>query len=195
MKVLETTALVRRTRTAAGILIATTFFLIPACAPRAQKPVTVLSGPIQPEKTPPTAGERYLEAARAALAGPDYKTAEERLEFVLALGKSIPQRAEALYLLALLKARPDSDNRDRARAIVLLQEAGSVKTVPERKSEALLVLQLLESELEQERIIQQLNIWVSEIESDQIELRTALEQREEELRKIKEILLGKIPQR
>ena len=66
---------------------------------------------------------------------------------------------------------------------------------PERKAEAFLVLQMLKFEEEQERLIAQLNVWVSGMEVDQIELRAALAQREEELRKIKEILLGKMPQR
>jgi hypothetical protein len=121
------------------------------------------------------------------------RRAVARLEGVIALGARAPGRAEALYTLALIEARPDSPARDVPRARRLLREVLGSKPAPRRETEARFILALLEMEEDRTREIHALRARLAVSEADANLLRLALDQREEELRRIKEILLGESP--
>jgi len=165
------------------------------CIRRAVETPVVSPPPVvAPAPPAPSAGERYLASAREALGRGADGEARERLEFILALEADTPERPEALFLLGLLLADPDSPDGDPARAAGLLEQAASSLSPPERRAEARLVLELVRENARQSNEIAQLRAWLQEMESDSVQLRAALDQREQELqklKKIKEILLGK----
>jgi len=160
----------------------------PAPAPAPAPPVVVAP----PTLTP---GARYLASARDALEHGDKAQAAERLEFILALEAGTPERPEAEYTLALLLAQPGSSASDRSRAVKLLGEAVDHLEPASRRAEAGLLLSLLEEEGRQSREIEQLRAWLQTMEDENAQLRSAIDQRDRELqklKKIKDILLGKV---
>ncbi len=160
----------------------------PAGTPPAEPPPAV----VEPAPPPPP-GERGLAEATELLGRGETRRAVAKLEEVIALGAGAPGRAEALYTLALIEARPESPARDVPRARRLLQEVLKSDPEPRREAEARFILALLRIEEERTREIHALQTRLAVSEADADLLRSALEQREEELRRIKEILLGESP--
>lgn len=149
---------------------------------------------VKPTPAVPSPGERYLASAREALERGAQDEARERLEFILALERDTPERPEALYLLGLLLAHPGAPPGAPSRAAELIEEAAPSLSPASRRAEARLVLALLEEESRQSAEIERLRGWLRDMEADGVQLRAALDQREQELqklKKIKEILLGK----
>lgn len=158
--------------------------------PRTAPPVQAAPEPAPPAPAPPAPGEREMEGVRAALAAGKMDRASDLLKFVIALGAAAPARPEALYTLALLRARPDAEGRDPVEARRLLEEVIGSPPTPLRLIEARSILALLVAEQESRDSIGELRARLAVSEADSERIRITLAHREEELRRIKEILLG-----
>ena len=163
--------------------------------PRAQavppSPSPVIPTPLP--SPPPAPGDAEMMRALEDIDRGEEASAAARLEAVMALGAKAPSRGEALFTLALLKANPVASQRDIARARSLLEEAAAMKPGPSRSSEIRLILSLLALEEEKERSLQDLRAQIEAVRGQAESLKAALAQREDELRRIKEILLEKTP--
>jgi hypothetical protein len=120
-----------------------------------------------------------------------FSKAAERFERVISLGEIAPGREAALYDLALLLARPDNPQRDVARARSLLEDLSASGEPAARDTGARLILSLLEVEGAYLRQIEDLRTRLAAMGAESDDLRGLLAQREAELRRIKEILLGR----
>ncbi|HXI01779.1 MAG TPA: hypothetical protein VNI57_01255, partial [Candidatus Saccharimonadales bacterium] len=117
--------------------------------------------------------------------------AKTRLEKLAALPSPSEERESARYSLAILLARPGSPGRDVSRARDLLEEVLADYPGAPREMGARLILSLLDAEESFRRQIDELRAQVAASGSESDDLKAALAQREAELRRIKEILLGR----
>lgn len=139
----------------------------------------------------PDRGAAELAAALESMRGGRLDEARREFEAVLALDGGTLRRPAALYGLGLLLARPDFAGRDVTRSRKLLEEyLATGPTEPEGTS-ARLVAGLLRAEAEQTAVIAELRGRVAAAGAESEDLRVTLAQREAELRRIKEILLGR----
>jgi hypothetical protein len=120
-----------------------------------------------------------------------FSKAAERFERVISLGEIAPGREAALYDLAFLLVRPDNPQRDVARARSLLEDLLASGEPAARAPGARLVLSLVEMEGIYLRQIEDLRTRLAAMGAESDDLRGLLAQREAELRRIKEILLGR----
>ncbi len=132
-----------------------------------------------------------LSEAMAALEQGRLHEAASRLEQLIGSGPATEGRGTALYLLGMLLARPDYPDRDITRARGLLE--GLLESHPPAAHEtgARLVLSLLDLEEGYVRLIADLRIRAAVAGAEADDLRGVLAQREAELRRIKDILLGR----
>lgn len=188
----------RAARTGSAGLLA--LLLAGACARSPEAPATApgSSGSpasARPESAPaasdPLPDPAGLPLAVEALDGGRLEEAEERLQEIIARESAAASRGKALYLMALLLARPDNPKRDIGRARGLLEDL--VETYPQsaRETGASLVLSLLELEEGYVQLIVDLRTRAASAGAEADDLRGILAQRESELRRIKEILLGR----
>jgi len=138
-------------------------------------------------------GARELDEAMTALRFGDRALAVSRLEAVVAMGSAAPSRGEALLTLGVLSALPDSPSRDIERARVLLQQSLAAGGPAASAQATRLILALLTQEEDLNRSIADLRTQIEASHTETEETKTLLAQRETELRRIKEILLGKTP--
>lgn len=163
----------------------------PGCAREVPAPAPA---PSVPEQTPPAGPSRAhlsLVAAMEALEQGRLQEAVRRLEEVLSLEAEAAERGAALYSLAVLLARPGSPARDVARARGLLEEFLETDPPAARAEGARLILGLLDVEGRYEEQIRELRGRAAVAGAEADDLRIALAQKEAELRRIKEILLGR----
>lgn len=156
-------------------------------------PPTVEQPKPSPPPPPPPPGEEDLKEAYVALNRGETDHAIRKLEAVLDEGSKAPGRSEALFTLALLLARPEDTDRDVPRARSMLEELLSIDTSPSRQTAARLILSLISLEEQQASAIKSIKEQMDTTRVESEGLRTSLAQREEELRRIKEILLEKTP--
>lgn len=174
--------------------------LATACARHPAAPATAPPPAAAPNSAEPT--QRALESdsssdgalvseAMAALGKGRLHEAASHLEQVMGSGPEAEGRVTAHYLLALLLARPDYAERDITRARAMLE--GLLESHPPAAHEtgARLVLSLLELEEDYVRLIADLRIRAAASGAEADDLRGVLAQREAELRRIKDILLGR----
>ena len=173
-----------------------------ACRWRQETPPPVVAPPPAPQATPlpaptppPPPGEREMSEAALYLGSGEVASAEEKLDAVIALGPESPSWGEAIRLRAILAARPDLPGRDLPLARDLLRRYLGAQPDAAGEAEARLILSLLDREEEAARAVADLRAQIESMRGAESELRSALAQREEELRKIKEILLGSTPGR
>ena len=155
---------------------------------------TARPSPVRPgpeTRAAPRPGDPELAAARKAMEAGHFSEAAERFEQVISLGEIAPGRGAALYTLALLLARPDNPGRDAARARILLEDLLASGEPVVREAGARLILSLLEIEGAYRQQIEDLRIRMATMGAESDDLRGLLAQREMELRRIKEILLGR----
>ena len=157
------------------------------------QPVEQAPPPSPPPPPPP--GDSEMAAAAGFLRGGDLVSAAEALDAVIELGAKAPARWEAVYQRALLAATPDDPGRNVPLARDLLGQVLESKPAAERESEARLILALLDLEEGSARAIGDLRSQIETMKAEGEEIRSALAQREDELRRIKEILLEKAPRR
>jgi hypothetical protein len=163
----------------------------PATTPSSPPPAVVPAAP--PPPPPPPPGERETAEAMSALRAGDLVLAATWLDQVLALGSRAPSREEALFTLAVIEALPSNPARDVVRARVLLREVIASGGSPSRSEASGLILSFLAQEEELTRSISELKLQIESSRSESEDLKATLAQRESELKKIKEILLGKSP--
>jgi hypothetical protein len=181
---------------AACFALASSMALSLGCPGQRSRPAVQPAPPpaIAPPPVPaPTPGAREFEEAMTALKFGDRALAVSRLEAVVAMGSSAPARGEALFTLGVFSALPDSPSRDVQRARALLQQSLAAGGAASSGQAIRLILALLAREEELDRSIADLKVQIDASRAEADETRTLLAQRETELRRIKEILLGKTP--
>lgn len=165
----------------------------PAQNPAPVRPPAVVQPAPAPPPPPPPPGQEDLDQAFVALNRGETDRAIDKLEAVLDEGSKAPGRGEALFTLALLCARPEDPDRDIPRARSMLEELLSIETSPSRQTAARLILSLLALEEQQTSAIRSIREQMDTTKVESEGLKSSLAQREEELRRIKEILLEKAP--
>jgi hypothetical protein len=185
-------------RSLALVALALVAVAMPAGGCRRGGPVSVPeaaeapSGIVEPASPAAVALDPVESSLRVALEARDagrLAAATEGLESLLAMGGAA--RGRALYPLALLLARPDSESRDTVRAASLLEEYVRTEPDPSEEASARLILGLLDLERLCADLIGELRGKAAASGAESEDLRLALAQREAELRRIKDILLGR----
>ncbi|MBI3449529.1 MAG: hypothetical protein HY049_11525 [Acidobacteria bacterium] len=186
----------RRIRLAVCLVLASSLGLCLACprpGSRTVAPPSPAPSAAPPPAPAPVPGAREFDEAMTALKFGDRALAVSRLEAVVAMGTGTPSRGEALFTLGILSALPDNPSRDVERARVLLQQSlASGGSVPSGHA-IRLILALLAREDDLNKSIADLKAQIEASHTETEETKTQLAQRETELRRIKDILLGKTP--
>lgn len=149
------------------------------------------TSPVRIPEPPPAPAEIALSEAREAIARGRIREAEIALERIPSLEGAQKVRGEAIYALAVLLARPGDPGRDVERASGLLERYLETGPPPDREAGARLILQLLELERRCGQQVEELRGRAAVSGSEAEDLRVALAQKEAELKRIKEILLGR----
>jgi signal transduction histidine kinase len=150
---------------------------------------------LEPAVSPPRAAPGDIELAEAgeALSRGDKAVAIRKLEGVVELGADAPGRVDALLALAVLRARPDDPARDTQAALALVERILQLHPGGAKEEEAKLLKSFLEVENMLSHSVEELRAQLTAAREEGEALRQSLAKREDELKKIKEILLGKTP--
>jgi len=185
------------TRRAAAVVAGLAVLLVGCPGSRKKAPAAVpVPPPVAvtiPQPPPPPPGEKEMGEARASMRRGNLALATSQLQAVVAMEPMSPVRGEALFALAVVESLEQNPSRDTVRArehLGLLMNSGEP---PDRVQAAALLFALLEQEEALNQEIEDLRSQVQAAKGDAEILSSTLAQREEELRKIKEILLEKSP--